>query len=335
MSRPDRLGGANPPAASESGPASRGARWSRSQSGWRPAPHCSGCRVSGTTRRPRACSGLSVLQGELPIYFFGQSFMGALDGYLAAPLFWLLGVSARTARARPRAARARQRRPDRPPGPRRLRAAGRAVHRGPAGGPAGLPPVLVSRGAQPLPAHDRSRDPRAPPRAAGARRAGRAGDASCSLCWAGASGSPSGPTSSRSSTSRRSRSCSCAADSGPLVPAASSRRCPRSRSAACRTGSTACRTERPCRRRAGRWALGTVLAHLGFFGRTAWPIVAGVPHDRPGRRAGRRARARAGRAVPDRRARGPRARSGVPPRPRARRAWPSSSSRAPTWASRW
>ena len=40
--------------------------------------------------------GLSVLRGELPVYFFGQSFMGALDGYLAAPLFWLLGVSART-----------------------------------------------------------------------------------------------------------------------------------------------------------------------------------------------------------------------------------------------
>ena len=40
--------------------------------------------------------GLSVLNGELPVYFFGQSFMGALDGYLAAPLLWLLGVSART-----------------------------------------------------------------------------------------------------------------------------------------------------------------------------------------------------------------------------------------------
>jgi len=40
--------------------------------------------------------GLSVLKGELPIYFFGQSFMGALDGYLAAPLLWLLGFSART-----------------------------------------------------------------------------------------------------------------------------------------------------------------------------------------------------------------------------------------------
>ena len=40
--------------------------------------------------------GLSVLGGELPVYFFGQPFMGALDGYLAAPLFWLLGVSART-----------------------------------------------------------------------------------------------------------------------------------------------------------------------------------------------------------------------------------------------
>jgi len=40
--------------------------------------------------------GLSVLKGELPIYFFGQSFMGALDGFLAAPVFWVLGVSART-----------------------------------------------------------------------------------------------------------------------------------------------------------------------------------------------------------------------------------------------
>ncbi len=40
--------------------------------------------------------GLAVLQGDLPTYFFGQPFMGALDGYLAAPLFWLLGVSART-----------------------------------------------------------------------------------------------------------------------------------------------------------------------------------------------------------------------------------------------
>lgn len=40
--------------------------------------------------------GLSVLRGELPIYFYGQPFMGALDGYLAAPLYFALGVSART-----------------------------------------------------------------------------------------------------------------------------------------------------------------------------------------------------------------------------------------------
>ena len=40
--------------------------------------------------------GLAVLKGELPIYFFGQSFMGALDGYLAAPVLWSLGVSARS-----------------------------------------------------------------------------------------------------------------------------------------------------------------------------------------------------------------------------------------------
>ena len=40
--------------------------------------------------------GLAVLQGDLPIYFFGQPFMGALDGYLAAPIYWSLGISART-----------------------------------------------------------------------------------------------------------------------------------------------------------------------------------------------------------------------------------------------
>jgi hypothetical protein len=40
--------------------------------------------------------GLAVLEGELPIYFFGQSFMGALDGYLAAPVYEVLGFSART-----------------------------------------------------------------------------------------------------------------------------------------------------------------------------------------------------------------------------------------------
>jgi hypothetical protein len=40
--------------------------------------------------------GLAVLRGGLPVYFFGQPFMGALDGYLAAPLYAALGVSART-----------------------------------------------------------------------------------------------------------------------------------------------------------------------------------------------------------------------------------------------
>ncbi len=95
MSRPDRLGGANPPAAPESGTAS-------------PALLVAlGVGVIVRLlllRLPRlwydeatsGLLGLSVLRGELPVYFFGQSFMGALDGYLAAPLFWLLGVSART-----------------------------------------------------------------------------------------------------------------------------------------------------------------------------------------------------------------------------------------------
>jgi hypothetical protein len=42
-------------------------------------------------------TGLAVLRGELPTYFFGQPFMGALgDAYLAAPLYVAFGVSART-----------------------------------------------------------------------------------------------------------------------------------------------------------------------------------------------------------------------------------------------
>jgi hypothetical protein len=40
--------------------------------------------------------GLAVLRGELPVYFFGQPFMGALDGYLAAPVYLALGPSAWT-----------------------------------------------------------------------------------------------------------------------------------------------------------------------------------------------------------------------------------------------
>ena len=95
MSRPDRLGGANSPAAPESGTASRGLLIALGV----------GVIVRLLLLRlPRlwydeatsGLLGLSVLRGELPVYFFGQPFMGALDGYLAAPLFWLLGVSART-----------------------------------------------------------------------------------------------------------------------------------------------------------------------------------------------------------------------------------------------
>jgi hypothetical protein len=42
-------------------------------------------------------TGLAVLRGELPVYFSGQPFMGtAGDAYLTAPVFALLGVSART-----------------------------------------------------------------------------------------------------------------------------------------------------------------------------------------------------------------------------------------------
>jgi 4-amino-4-deoxy-L-arabinose transferase-like glycosyltransferase len=39
---------------------------------------------------------LAVLRGELPVYFFGQPFMGALDAYLTAPFLAVFGVSGRT-----------------------------------------------------------------------------------------------------------------------------------------------------------------------------------------------------------------------------------------------
>jgi hypothetical protein len=40
--------------------------------------------------------GLVVLRGEWPVYFHGQPFMGALDSYLTAPLYFALGASVRT-----------------------------------------------------------------------------------------------------------------------------------------------------------------------------------------------------------------------------------------------
>ncbi len=38
-------------------------------------------------------SGLRVLQGDFPIFFYGQSFMGALEGYMVGPLFLLFHSS--------------------------------------------------------------------------------------------------------------------------------------------------------------------------------------------------------------------------------------------------
>ena len=40
--------------------------------------------------------GLVVLRGEWPVYFHGQPFMGALDAYLAAPIYFAVGASVRT-----------------------------------------------------------------------------------------------------------------------------------------------------------------------------------------------------------------------------------------------
>ena len=45
--------------------------------------------------------GLAVLRGELPLYFYGQAFMGALDAYLAAPFYFLFGPSVHTLKLLP------------------------------------------------------------------------------------------------------------------------------------------------------------------------------------------------------------------------------------------
>ena len=39
---------------------------------------------------------LSILEGDFPIFFLGQKFMGALDSYLSAPIYWLFGPSTLT-----------------------------------------------------------------------------------------------------------------------------------------------------------------------------------------------------------------------------------------------
>ena len=45
--------------------------------------------------------GLAVLRGQFPVYFFGQPFMGALDAYLAAPVYLVLGTSFATLKLLP------------------------------------------------------------------------------------------------------------------------------------------------------------------------------------------------------------------------------------------
>lgn len=40
--------------------------------------------------------GLDILRGKLPLFFWGQEHMGSLDGYLAAPIYALLGPSSLT-----------------------------------------------------------------------------------------------------------------------------------------------------------------------------------------------------------------------------------------------
>jgi hypothetical protein len=45
--------------------------------------------------------GLAVLRGQFPVYFFGQPFMGALDAYVAAPVYLTLGTSFATLKLLP------------------------------------------------------------------------------------------------------------------------------------------------------------------------------------------------------------------------------------------
>ena len=79
--------------------------------------------------------------------------------------------------------------------------------------------------------------------------------------------------------------------------------------------------------------LGTVLAHLGFFGRTAWPIVAGVPHAVRDAPLGVALALAIGALYLMAALKPPCAPSGGRPHPRGRRAWPWWSLCAPTWAS--
>jgi hypothetical protein len=39
---------------------------------------------------------LSILEGDFPIFFLGQKFMGVLDSYLSAPIYWIFGPSTLT-----------------------------------------------------------------------------------------------------------------------------------------------------------------------------------------------------------------------------------------------
>ena len=200
MSAPDRRDGLGSPRASgsRSRGAPRRARGRRSPA----ARSCCACRASGTTRRRSGLLGLAVLQGELPIYFFGQSFMGALDALPGgARLLSCSGVSARTLELVPvllalarvgltvRLAHGR------------LRAAGRACSRRCCW--RSRPTISCSGPTRPA-TTTRSRSSsgrlallfalRVP-----ARRSGP-GHAAAASSWGRRSGWPSGPTSSRSST---------------------------------------------------------------------------------------------------------------------------------------
>jgi len=38
-------------------------------------------------------AGMHILRGEFPLFFYGGAFEGIIEGYIAAPLFWMFGIS--------------------------------------------------------------------------------------------------------------------------------------------------------------------------------------------------------------------------------------------------
>src|SRR2546430_17128419 len=61
-------------------------------------------RTQGFVEGDEVLTGIQaqqILRGDLPIYFYGQPYMGSLEAYLIAPIFAILGSSTWTLRIEP------------------------------------------------------------------------------------------------------------------------------------------------------------------------------------------------------------------------------------------